>query len=67
MAIAYDICWTFASMTMQNMGDHQLESKEKHDKECMEHNACEVARLKKGIEVSQVIESIQTARTEGSI
>ena len=42
MAIACDICWAFASMTVQNILDHRSECKEKCDKECMEHNAHEV-------------------------
>ena len=60
MAITCDICFAFASMTMQNIQDHWSEGKEKHNKECLEHarKGSEVPRLEKGMEVSQVKGSI---------
>ena len=41
MAIACDICWVFASMTVQNIWDHQPVCKGNSNKEHMEHEACE--------------------------
>ena len=40
MAIACDICEVFASMTVQNIQDHQSECKKRCDKEHMGHKAC---------------------------
>ena len=44
MVIACDNCWPFASMTTQNIQDHQSECKGKCDKEHMVCDVCEAHR-----------------------
>ena len=44
MAIVCDICWVFASMTVQNIQDHPSVCKGKCDKECAECEAHEAHR-----------------------
>ena len=73
MAIACDICWVFASMTVQNIQDHWSVCKWKCDKEHMEWESCEAhGKVQKSQDskrnqslTSQ--KSIQVAGTEGSI
>ena len=45
MAIVCDVCWSFASMWTQHILDHHSRCKAKCDRECVEQEAQEKAKI----------------------